>query len=184
MAENTENQEPSMEEILASIRRIISEDGATVIPATPPEPLNDPPPVQDVPVLDLVQEVQNDGTVTEIPFESVEEPAPPVMPEPEPYAPPPMAPMPPQAYEEGDHLRLISDSTAQAAHSALLGSLAGMVRGNYISSLPISNGQTTLEGLVLELIRPVLKDWLDRNLPTLVERVVQKEIKKITQDLG
>ncbi|HEX8421518.1 MAG TPA: DUF2497 domain-containing protein, partial [Sphingomonas sp.] len=43
---------------------------------------------------------------------------------------------------------------------------------------PDSDG--TLEGLVREMLRPMLRDWLDANLPTLVETMVAREIEKIT----
>lgn len=178
MAETTENQEPSMEEILASIRRIISEDGATVQPA--------PTEAADVPVLDLVEEVKSDGSVAPVaepgpaPVIEMEEDLPPA---PEPAFTPTLTAAPAMA-DVPDMDRLISDSTANAASSALSG-LAGMVRHNSgVTSLPLGNGGQTLENMVLDIIRPVLKDWLDRNLPTLVERVVQKEIQKITRDLG
>ena len=38
----------------------------------------------------------------------------------------------------------------------------------------------TLEGLVREMLRPMLKQWLDANLPELVEGMVAKEIARIT----
>lgn len=41
-------------------------------------------------------------------------------------------------------------------------------------------GDNTLEGLVREMLRPMLKEWLDANLPTLVEGMVAKEIARIT----
>ena len=39
----------------------------------------------------------------------------------------------------------------------------------------------TLEGLVREMLRPMLSEWLDRNLPSLVEQMVAREIAKITR---
>lgn len=180
MADNTQNQEPSMEEILASIRRIISEDGATVEP-TPADPNADPAPepaaapVLDLApmdtepmVLDLVEEVKEDGTVQNIAAEpeAVVVPAPP----PEPI--------------HHDTSRLISDTAAQASANAL-NNLSRLVGGSInINSQPIGAGHKTLESMVAELLRPILKDWLDKNLPAIVERIVQKEIQKITRDLG
>ncbi|MBY0429259.1 MAG: DUF2497 domain-containing protein [Alphaproteobacteria bacterium] len=186
MAENTQNQEPSMEEILASIRRIISEDGATVEP-TPADPnaepaaepaavpAAEPAPVIDMaamdaepPILDLVEEVTEDGSVQNI------------APEPEPvvYAAPPPEPI------AHDTNRLLSDTAAQASANAL-NNLSRLVGGSInINSQPIGGGHKTLESMVAELLRPILKDWLDRNLPAIVERIVQKEIQKITRDLG
>lgn len=40
-------------------------------------------------------------------------------------------------------------------------------------------GETSIEGLVREMLRPALAEWLDRNLPPLVERMVQAEIARI-----
>ena len=42
--------------------------------------------------------------------------------------------------------------------------------------LAIGAKDVTLEGMVREMLRPVLKEWLDRNLPYLIERLVKKEI--------
>lgn len=42
-------------------------------------------------------------------------------------------------------------------------------------------GDNTLEGLVREMLRPMLKEWLDANLPVLVERIVAKEVARITE---
>jgi len=39
----------------------------------------------------------------------------------------------------------------------------------------------TLELLIREEIRPILKQWLDQNLPPLVERLVQREIQRIAR---
>ena len=45
----------------------------------------------------------------------------------------------------------------------------------------VRSGQTSLEGLTRELLRPMLKNWLDTNLPILVEGMVAKEIARITK---
>jgi uncharacterized protein len=45
----------------------------------------------------------------------------------------------------------------------------------------VRSGETSLEGLTRELLRPMLKDWLDTNLPSLVEAMVAKEIERITK---
>jgi cell pole-organizing protein PopZ len=45
----------------------------------------------------------------------------------------------------------------------------------------VRSGETSLEGLTRELLRPMLKDWLDANLPSLVEALVAKEIERITK---
>ena len=45
----------------------------------------------------------------------------------------------------------------------------------------VRSGETSLEGLTRELLRPMLKNWLDTNLPILVEGMVAKEIARITK---
>ncbi len=45
----------------------------------------------------------------------------------------------------------------------------------------VRSGETSLEGLTRDLLRPMLKDWLDSNLPGLVEAMVAKEIERITK---
>ena len=52
-----------------------------------------------------------------------------------------------------------------------------------ISSLPIGEGSHTVEEIVVYMIRPMLKEWLDKNLPVIVENIVQREVRKITRDL-
>ena len=48
-----------------------------------------------------------------------------------------------------------------------------------VQELPIGNGAVTLEGLVRELVRPMLKEWLDQHLPITVERLVREEIERL-----
>jgi uncharacterized protein len=45
----------------------------------------------------------------------------------------------------------------------------------------VRSGETSLEGLTRDLLRPMLKEWLDTNLPSLVEAMVAKEIERITK---
>ena len=44
----------------------------------------------------------------------------------------------------------------------------------------VRSGETSLEGLTRELLRPLLKDWLDSHLPGIVEAMVEREIARIT----
>jgi uncharacterized protein len=196
-AAKTEGPEPTMEEILASIRRIISEDGAKV---------EAPPPPPDS-VLDLTEMLEAEKTAAAEPSPApAAAPAPPPLPEipvapevvmeeaapaPEPVAapppPPPAAPVaeaPPKAAAAPtvDEEALLSSAAAKATAAAM--SALSTPRGSYAEGLSIGNGSRTLESIVLDLMRPILKEWLDRNLPPMVERIVQKEIRKITRDLG
>lgn len=45
----------------------------------------------------------------------------------------------------------------------------------------VRSGETSLEGLTRELLRPMLKNWLDTNLPPIVEAMVEREIARITK---
>ena len=48
----------------------------------------------------------------------------------------------------------------------------------------VRSGETSLEGMVRELLRPALAEWLDKNLPPLVERMVAAEIARIVGKKG
>ena len=45
----------------------------------------------------------------------------------------------------------------------------------------VRSGETSLEGLTRELMKPMLKEWLDTNLPDIVEAMVAREIERITK---
>jgi cell pole-organizing protein PopZ len=61
---------------------------------------------------------------------------------------------------------------ATAAVSAAFSSLTNTI---------LSENARTLEDLVQEMMRPMLKDWLDDNLPGLVERMVRAEIERVSR---
>jgi cell pole-organizing protein PopZ len=52
-----------------------------------------------------------------------------------------------------------------------------------ITHMPIGNEGLTIEALMRDMLRPMLKEWLDENLPTLVERMVEKEIARVSRGL-
>jgi cell pole-organizing protein PopZ len=91
--------------------------------------------------------------------------------EPEPAPAPTPSPAPQPVAEEEDNL--VDDVPASAA-SGMFAALSENLR---VSS---DQGQT-LEGIVRELLRPMLKQWLDENLPTIVEEKVQAEIERIAR---
>lgn len=188
MSEQT-SQEPTMEEILASIRRIISEDeqpaeGAEA-PAAEPEtapaaaeaPLpvldDEPEPVAAAPApaleleddddgdLELTQKVETHGDLDfvaadpEPPAALAAEPAPPF----DEPAPAPGA-------------NLVSEHVAAAA-AATFGQLS--------STMLMPAEGRTLEDVVREMLRPMLQQWLDTNLPGIVEAAVQSEVERISR---
>ena len=52
---------------------------------------------------------------------------------------------------------------------------------NTLAHTVLSNNARTLEDLVKEMLRPMLKSWLDDNLPSLVERMVREEIERVSR---
>ena len=48
----------------------------------------------------------------------------------------------------------------------------------------VRSGETSLEGMVREMLRPMLADWLDKNLPPMVEELVRQEIARIVKKQG
>jgi len=68
---------------------------------------------------------------------------------------------------------LISDEAVNASRTAIAALSALVVK-------PEVTGSDTLEGLVREMIRPMLTEWLDAKLPDIVERLVAQEIRRIT----
>ncbi|MFM8542173.1 MAG: DUF2497 domain-containing protein [Chakrabartia sp.] len=69
--------------------------------------------------------------------------------------------------------QIVSTDAAAASRQAL-SSLSRLI------VKPDIAGEDTLEGLVREMLKPMLKDWLDAHLPEIVERVVAQEVARIT----
>jgi hypothetical protein len=162
--------EPSMEEILSSIKRIIAEEGDGAMAAArarrqarpAPAPLPDPEPYDDEEILEL-----SDAVAAEPQPQPESEAAPEV-----PFAP--SAPAPAAAAPAATPAAsLLSPRTAEATRGPL-DALSRMV------VKPEVAGSDTLEGMVREMIRPMLRDWLDAHLPQLVESMVAREISRIT----
>ena len=165
--EAPQGADPSMEDILASIRRILSEDEAA--PAAPAD--------EDVLVLEPSM-MRSDLPAPAPAAESAAADPPPVASGPPPSAPSPSMPEPP---DEGEPLPpsgagLVAPETAAAAAA----SVAGLVRTLASDrALQVRAGGPTIEDLVRQMLRPLLKDWLDANLPALVERQVRAEIERV-----
>ena len=223
MTQAAKAQEPSMEEILASIRRIIADDDATK-PAKAPEPSSaaakpapaaataaparpapPPPPAKPatapMPPPAASRQDEIDAMLAELdapPKATPKQPAsgadagevldltesmttPPPSPAPaqnfrtidgnsdvvfankSPPPPPPPRPMPDRG--------LISSETVAAVDSAF----------NTLAHTVIGQNARTLEDLVREMLRPMLKSWLDDNLPNMVERIVRAEIERVSR---
>ena len=198
-----------MEEILASIRRIIADDDATksvqqapeppkpvapaARPAVPPPrmpappPRVTPPPVSPVEAPPAAKAAAVDEQSADI-LELTESMAAPM---PAPAAPPAPAlaaafrtidggsdigfdeapeKAAPQPSAEAPS-RLLSRSTTAAVDSAF----------NSLAQTVLVQNAKTLEDLVREMLRPMLKVWLDENLPAMVERLVRAEIERVSR---
>lgn len=163
-----------MEEILASIRRIISEDDAPADGAAPAEPEPEPEPQAAAPapvyepepepepeddgVLELTEKIETLGDL-DVYTPVAEEPAPALVFEPE---PPPIP--------QGESL--VGAVAASAAASAF---------GQLSAAIQMPAEGRTLEDVVRELLRPLLKQWLDDNLPAIVQATVDKEVERIAR---
>jgi cell pole-organizing protein PopZ len=227
MTQPAKSQEPSMEEILASIRRIIADDDATksaqpaeparapappppqAAPAPPPPAPRPPaaalrvaPPEPSLPEMDAAsadagaapsgEASDHAADILDL-TESMAAPSPMAAPLP-PAAPSPMPDAAPQfrtidgsfdvSYEEaaekpapqhpsggGERAQLMSRETTAAVDSAF----------NTLAQTVLVQNARTLEDLVREMLRPMLKSWLDDNLPGMVERLVRAEIERVSR---
>ena len=186
-------QEPTMEEILASIRRIISEDDApaeTAVEAAA-EPAPEPEPaVEDTPApafMDPTPSVEEPGAAEEDVLELTdlyEAPKSETIGDLDVSTPQPTEPpAAPPAYDA-----LVGESAAASAASAFAG-LAASFKEPEVA--PAAKGPdlnfvsgSTVEGMVAEMLKPMLKDWLDANLPGIVQKAVQKEVERIARNAG
>lgn len=190
-AEKTPDQEPTIEEILASIRQIISDDDgdneaqpAEVAPAAveakaEPEPapaFQEPSPEPEEDILELTEPADDQEIeVYNIDLQEHEEEPEPVMEE-EVVAMEEPAPTPILSEEPVGS----SDILTEAARASTISSMAKLA-GNMPITRNREYGNITLEDLVREMLHPMLKDWLSDNLPPMVERMVQKELEKLAR---
>jgi uncharacterized protein len=208
MSQTAKAQEPSMEEILASIRRIIADDDANKTTLRTPEPPKpEPPPappvyvappaavsrpVSEEPPAAAQNSFDSEGVADQAAdildlTESMTAPTPePVAAAPAPASPPQFQtidgssdigfaeandrPAPQPVYDDTRN-RLMSGHTSAAVDSAF----------NALAQTVLVQNARTLEDLVREMLRPMLKTWLDDNLPGLVERLVRAEIERVSR---
>ena len=141
-----QNSEPSVEDILASIKQVIARDTRAGFDALRREQGGaddeDAHDDQDD-VLDLTEAVAETAATTE-----------------------PEAPAP-----------LLGENTRAAMRDSLAALAA--ISGPGAAPQIVRSGETSLESLTRELLRPALTEWLDRNLPAMVERLVAAEIARI-----
>jgi cell pole-organizing protein PopZ len=235
MTQPAKVQEPSMEEILASIRRIIADDEAKPSAAEKAAP---EPPKAERPAAPAAKAVMNDIPPSKIPAAKAPAPPPaapannnqddidallagldettsaeeirPAQPEPEvleltddmavapPISAPSAAPASFRKVEPQDDIEFIDPSSraapkapaydtqgfdAAARQAILSQNTVNSVESafNALANTVLSNNARTLEDLVKEMLRPMLKAWLDDNLPALVERIVKAEIERVSR---
>ena len=230
MTDSKDTREPSMEEILSSIRRIIADEEGDEPPPSQPAAGRDQRPqvvadsdgeddrafeddddeeVEDV--LDLTQRVEEDGEVVdlgaraarpaarhdgdEIEEVEIEPEGPEFRPEPAPApiavrarAAPAARPQQPEQEDRPDvatnkptpRRSLVAETAAGAATSAFA-RLTEAVAPTTVEHGGADSTGRTVEELVEDLLRPMVKEWLDENLPMLVERLVEREISKIAR---
>jgi uncharacterized protein len=196
MTQPAKSQEPSMEEILASIRRIIADDDVTKTiqrapetpkaepPPAPPQPSYSPPPLprieEPTPSITEAVELDQSSDILEL-TETMAASMPKTAPE---FRTidgtsdvgfddagdklPPAPAMPTAAPERGG---LVSSETSAAVDSAF----------SALAQTVLVQNARTLEDLVREMLRPMLKSWLDDNLPGMVERMVRAEIERVSR---
>jgi cell pole-organizing protein PopZ len=189
-----------MEDILASIRRILSEDeqpapGAGSAPhaaepeddvlrldesmlvAEPSAAIEPPSRADDSAALE--EALASFGEPLEV-APAMPDPAsepPPPAPEPVAAQPPPEPPAIPMAAPMPD--RLITPEAEAATASSLSTLMRTLESGRQAPSPQVYRGGPTLEDVVREEMRPLLKAWLDANLPPMVERLVRAEIERV-----
>lgn len=189
-------KEPTMEEILASIRRIISEDGAGEDVSEPQEPDFSEKP-QEEPFAPVA------SGDSDTPFNAFDEPEP----EPQFHADDndiaaeddfneddvleltelAEAEVDTDSFTDDDEIgfdqnnqddvALVSEPTEHQA-GASFAELSAMLVGGY------EGAGNTLEGLVRDMLKPMLRAWLDENLPRIVEDMVEREIARIAARKG
>jgi uncharacterized protein len=211
MAEVRNPTEPSMEEILASIRRIIIDDedplpkssaeqgevAVSAAVAAPTQVLGEAPPLR-------VEEMDAPVAVTPANFEPQHRSSssPPqdsnfdlssrtngvdvMRHEPETISSASIAPANPDRLHQPPALTGTADGEPHAARLAAsvaaLTKVASIGQPRRQPELPLGDVGRTLEDMVRELLRPHMKDWLDAHLPQLVERLVREEIARLVRE--
>lgn len=204
MAGNKPEQEPSIEEILASIRQIISDDEEPRaagdietpaeekfdIPVYQAEPAKEGPmPSSFADVLELTNEV---GGQEEKSFDLSEDKfdiplsAPIVQAEPAPRSSDldlsfNAEPAPKAVSAQDDIDSLFTTPAAEATTEAFTRLLGNIPVEREENKRLYADGRITLEDIAKDLMRPMLRQWIDDHVPAMVERLVEKELEKLAR---
>lgn len=169
------------------LTELLAEDVAITPPAPElveitPEPEPEPEPLPEIGTMSIDE-------IMATPVSAIQQPVPDPEPEPEPViaSPAPMAaapepvveaPMPtPPSPESID--KLMSDATLASAVAALHELSNAPHPRVTTSASPVFRSGTTVEDIVLEALKPMIREWLDGNLPALVRQLVEKEIRRM-----
>jgi uncharacterized protein len=195
MPDAKSHSEPSMEEIIASISRIIAEDkhpgekraadtraGGTVRSSA----------AEESDILELTQAVNEDGSVRRVRPRTEGEAGPPAelaaatgsgAADPTARIEPRVdAAIEPQL--DAGRERIVS-AAASGAAAAAFAQLGALPRDRRREGEPPQGGvERTLEEIVREMLRPMLQSWLDEHLPGVVERLVRDEIARVVGEAG
>lgn len=163
-------EEPSMEDILTSIRRILSEEGSDDVEIPEGEEMmerDQGPDSQADSGIDFT-EIESDREMNDRPSADT------------------VSGMSPPDRPDGDNILLLTPEMRAPAGAPVISSATAEASADALSQLAraildhrdinIGTRDVTLEGMVRQMLRPLLKEWLDRNLPYLIERLVKKEI--------
>ena len=167
--------EASVEEILESIKKVIARDNRAVALEARrrrelvADPAVDATPFPAVPAAPLPHQVRDQDEVLDLAEMEF-------APEAESPADAPAMPLEPAA-DLADEVPLIADGVRSAMQENLA-ALAMMAEPPARPQI-VRQGETSLEGLTRELLRPMLAEWLEANLPAMVEKLVQAEIARI-----
>ena len=175
--------EPSMEDIIASIGRIIAEDSRSTAAIRPVRG-------EIGEILELTEVIEADGSVRHLAPVAVRASVAGADIEPSPARPErierELARADPEAVSQSDHSRerILSSATSGAAAAAFarLGAVPRERRTE--GDLTIGAADRTLEEIVRDTLRPLLQAWLDDHLPGLVERLVREEIARVVGEAG
>ena len=205
MSGNKPEQEPSIEEILASIRQIISDDddarpaGEIELPADdkfdipihqPDAPKEEPKRESFAEVLELTNEVSSDEKVFDLSDDKFEIPLSEPIIEKDTsrdsdldlsFNEAPTRKGMDMSGGQNDIDALFSVPAAEAtteAFSRLLGNIPVEREEN---KRLYADGRITLEDITKDLLRPMLRQWVDDHLPSMVERLVEKELEKLAR---
>ena len=169
-ATEEDGQDPSMEDILTNIRDILTDEEEAELAEAKTDPRSESDPEPET-------EPETDEPEAEPETLSNAEPEPILEPDPIPEP----APMPP-ALEAMLELtpdmvatEILSEPTSRAS-TDVLSELAAAILDRRDMAVDTSSRDMTLEGIVREMLKPILREWLDRNLPYLIERLVKREI--------